>query len=294
MKNLKVILLFFLSTFVYCQEESNSSDIIIISKKNIVLNSKQEIDTLDPNNTIQLNYVFNKSGRIIEEIKFVKDKFGVTELLKSELYTYMNDTLIKIVSCEKYCSGCLQKNTYQEYFYRDSKVSKINEYDSENDSLLNVLNYSYKKNYKEYVDKSDQSIVQFFYDDSDNLNSLRTLDGKTGNLYNESFYSKFSDSLQIETKWYDIKSQEVTGTNTVKKIFDKEKRLLKKESFGYMNSTVLFFYDNNGFIQKIEFYKNNGDENLKTQYSLYSLEEIPENLSPEIIQKINTYFTSFF
>ena len=294
MKNIKIILFFFLSTFVYCQEENNSYDKILISKKNIVLDSKQEIDTLDPNNTIQLNYVFNKSGRIIEEIKFEKDKFGVTELLKSELYTYRNDTLIKIVSSEKYCPGCLQKNTFKEYFSKDFKISTIKEYDSENDLLLNILSYNYKKNYKECIDKNDQSIVQYFYDDSDNLNSIRTLDAKTGNLYNESFYTKFSDSLQIETKWYDVKSQEVTGKITVKKIFDKEKRLLKKESFGYMNSTVLFFYDNNGFIQKIEFYKYNGDENLKTQYSLYSLEEIPENLSSEIIQKINTYFTSFF
>lgn len=294
MKNLKVILLFFLSTFVYCQVESNSSDIIIISKKNIVLNSKQEIDTLDRNNNIKLKYVFNKSGKIIEEIQFEKDEYGITEILKLELSTYRNDTLIKIASSEKYCSGCLQKNTYKEYFFKDSKVSKINEYDSENDSLLNVLNYSYKKNYKEYIDKNNQSIIQFFYDDSTNLNSIRTLDRKSGNLYNESFYTKFSDSLQIETKWYDVKSKEITGTNTVKKIFDKEKRLLKKESFGYVNSNVLFFYDNYGFIQKIEFYKNNGDENFKTQYSLYSLEEIPENLSPEIIQKINTYLTSFF
>lgn len=218
--------MFFLSTFVYSQERNNRYDKIIISKKNIVLNSKQEIDTLDPNNTIQLNYIFNKSGRIIEEIKFGKDKLGVTEILKSELYTYRNDTLIKIVSSEKYCSGCFQKNTFKEYFFKDSKISIIKEYDNENDSLLNILSYSYKKNYKEYIYKNDQSIVQFFYDDSENLNSIRTLDGKTGNLYNESFYTKFTDSLKIETKWYDVKSQEITGTNTVKKIFDKEKRLL--------------------------------------------------------------------
>ena len=283
------ILILFLVCFLktYSQKIEKKIGDFRITKESFILKKKKG----------KSDYYFDKSGNILEKIKFGKHHVNKPNLIgEIEQFSYLED---KLLHSKKYVSDCLNCSYYLYYsklkYNNDNKLINEDIYRNESDSLFMSFNYIYKSNVTE-IHSNSSTYIENKYDEENRIVEQSQIFEDTKKVR---WKKTFLYALDIQVNKFQTYYGDGNENKEMEIIkYDSQKRIISKEIIREKSRTLLDYrYAQNGIIEKIfesESYNDDCKYELKyvTNFKIKKREKDSDKLTTDKINSQLLYETS--